>query len=229
MKYKMIKRVLLMLSLFLFTSSISFAQQHPGFKAGVNFASLKSDQIEFENTVGFGGGFATMWVVNNRLDFFIDFTFENFGMKVMGREAYDYNSPLGSTYNEYSLSSNGVYGSILPNYAIIPERLSVNAGFIYGFTWANEGTNDQLIYVGNGDYLEDNVSLSELSSMMSGGDFYLAFGISGGTEALKLNLRYNLGLRNYAKNSNYDYSDLSIKRNFLQISISYFFLNAEII
>ena len=57
MKYKMIKRVLLMLSLFLFTSSISFTQQHPGFKAGVNFASLKSDQIEFENTVGFGGGF----------------------------------------------------------------------------------------------------------------------------------------------------------------------------
>jgi len=229
MKYKNIKRGLLMLSFFLSLSFYSLSQQHPGLKASVNFSSVKSDQIEFENTVGFGGGFATMWVMNNKLDFFIDFTFENFGMSVMGREAYDYNSPLGNSYNRYTLSSNGVYGSILPNYSLIPDRLSVNAGFIYGFTWASENSNGQLIYVGNGDYVEDNISLSELSSMMSGGDFYIAFGISGGTEALKLNLRYNFGLKNYAKNSDYDYSDISIKRNYLQFSISYLFLNAEII
>lgn len=38
------------------------AIQHPGLKAGVNFISMKSDQIDFNNSFGFGGGFASLWV-----------------------------------------------------------------------------------------------------------------------------------------------------------------------
>ena len=226
MNYNVICRGYIMLSIFVFMSLISVSQQHPGLKAGVNFSSFKSDQFDFKNSIGFGGGFATVWVISNKLDFLIDFTYESFGLKIMGRE-YDFSSSTQKNAEEYSASSNGAYGSILPNYSIIPERLSVNAGFIYGVTWVND-KNMNTIYVNN-ENLDEDVSLSELSSTLSGGDFYVAIGASGGTEALKVNVRYNLGLKNYGKSDESLYSDLKIKRNFLQVSLSYFLLNSKII
>ena len=212
---------------FLLLSSLSLkAQQHPGFKASMNFGSINSDQIDFTNNLGYGFGFATMWVINERLDFFIDLTYEQFNHTVMGREALDYNSPLSEIYNEYSFGINGVYGSLLPNYYIIPEHLSVNAGIIYGVSWLKDEMNINSVYLGNGDYLEDNISYEELGSAMSGFDFFLAFGLSGGTENLKANLRYNLGMKNYLKEY---YPDQKLKRNFFQLSITYYFLNVELV
>jgi hypothetical protein len=199
----------------------------PGFKLGLNNTTYKTNFLDVKSKQNLTAGVTLTALLNDKMDLISEYTYSKRGGSVLSD---DISSPLDLSFHAFDFS-------LILNYYLKAPNISLQAGPIFGIhrstpsdlstlvsnstlTLTDELNNDELFYVQ--ESINNSFSLQKTKSI----DFALAFGISGGTEELRFNLRYIAGLSNYYKSSefvgSYDFDkDFTIKNNILQLSIIY--------
>ena len=228
MKTKIIQ---IIFSIIILTTYNSYSQEFiPSLKAGLNMSSLQSSQIKSASKVGFDVGFNFSAVLGDKFDLISEFTLSRKGAKLQGRKTTSsfYGGPtLGSETFDYHLKINTGSWSVIANYYLKAPNFSLQAGPVFGYNILLPTLKEEEeLYFGNSDKLEENISVSSLNDAVEGFDFSLAAGISGGTEALRINLRYYKGFTNYYKKMESP-KGYTIKNDFIQLSLTYLFVNVR--
>ena len=212
-----------------FTVLSSFGQDPgliPSLIGGVNFAKFKSDQIENSSKPGFTLGFGLTAQLGDKLDLITEYTFATKKMTTTARE-YDYSAQSFSDMS-YDLKFSTLSWSVLANYYIKAPNLSLQAGPLFAYNLVSPELPTD-IYYGTSDVLSENIDGFNFISNISGLDYGLIMGISGGTEALRINLRYHLGFRDYYKKIDNTGNGYAVKCNYIELTIAYSFLNVRVV
>jgi len=197
----------------------------PSFIGGVNFTNFKSEQFESSSKPGFVLGFNFTAQTGDKLDIITEFTFATKKINTTAREYDDISASFSDSPYDVKFITFG--WALLANYYIKAPNFSLQAGPMAAYNYLPATSLPVAnIYYGTSNVLSENIYGNDLISNMSGLDYGLIMGISGGTEALRVNLRYHLGLKNY-------YKDISIngyivKSNYIELTIAYSFLNARV-
>lgn len=228
--YTIEKKVMIIVIILMCFMAHSSSGQYmiPGFKLGMNISSINSDQIESKSRIGINAGLNFTSRFGDNFDLITEFTYSQQGGKAVGRTYNHLNSSW--TDVDHDIYFNSFHWAIIGNYYIKAPNLSVQAGPVIGFmNKLTEESRDGEVYFGSSDDINETLSLIEITEGVENGvDFFFAFGVSGGTEALRVNLRYNLGFKNYLKKGDYDGRGFSMKNNYLQLSVAYSLLNFRV-
>lgn len=210
----------LLVLLVILNISPAFAQFEytPGIKVGFCKSSFKTEQLENSSRNGFMIGINYVATYSDYLDIIAETEYLQKGaiVQAIGNPNYDYNVLIHS-YNT----------SLLGNYYIKYPYLSLQFGFSFGiFNIMKENYNDQYAKFVNPSNAQNPLNAPDFhNSLLSAkADYSLAFGISTGIDRLKLNIRYNYGISNVLKKYPLNNGGISLKNNFIQLSVSYSFI-----
>lgn len=200
----------------------------PGIKMGLNYSSIVSDQIESSSRFGIDVGINITTRLRDKLDLISEISYSEKGAKTKARK-YIAGSFQPESLN-YEFFINSIHWSLIANYYLKVPNLSVQVGPVFGVrNWLPQNLDNVEVFFGTSENIDENINSLDLSKGVKESlDCSLAIGISGGTEAIRVNLRYNLGITDYYKKFNDNGNGYSIKNNFVQLSISYSFLNLRL-
>lgn len=194
----------------------------PGIKFGVNSGSIQSDQIESKSRLGLEAGISFTARMGDQLDLLTELSYSQKGAIAQGRPP----AATASAPEDYNLFINSFTWGVMANYYLKAPYISLQAGPVLGYNRIPAGSLNNEVVFGDAENNQENINSFLLNEAITDGiDYGLAFGISGGSEALRVNLRYYLGLKDYLKNTDYNNLDYSLKANYLQLSATYSFLN----
>lgn len=233
MKSKLLFLILTFPLLFLSIQSYSQDDMDKGFKFGLTYSSLKSDNLESSPLPGFTLGYAYVTIFGQRSGLIVEYSLTNQRMAIDGWEFDDQNYTI-SDVDQYNFSMTSLDLVVLYEYYIKDPDLSLVVGpslslyNIAGYKDNQEGViSSNVLYNTNNfssnsfDYYSNSISQLK-EDLNATQDFSLLIGAAYGTDELRLNLRYNLGLTNFIKIG--DSIDIKAKTNFVEVSMSYYFL-----
>ena len=199
----------------------------PGLKFGMNLSKLSCDQFESTPRIGIDVGITFSTLVSDNFDILSEFSFAQKGGRVRGR------TYSGSTFGEladYNLFMNSYNWNLLGNYYLKAPNFSIQAGPSIGFMNSMRGEDlSGEIFLGSSNKIEENINAYDLCEAIDRkNDFSLVLGVSGGTEALRVNIRYHHGFTNYYKSIDKGLG-YNVKNKFLQISITYIFTTVRVV
>lgn len=217
------KSFILLFAIFYFVNGYGQVKFIPGLSGGITYASL-SNKIENKPGIGFEGKLNLVAQLGDKLDLITEYSFKQKSITLTGYEYDAYSSRYIDTPIDYTNKLNNFSFSMIANYYLIAPNLSLQLGpdFSYNMLKAINLPPEMYLKSINDEY----IAINDIAYGINGLDFSLVAGISGGTEAFRVNLRYYMGQLNYMKNSSYD---TSIKGNMLEFSITYYFLNVRMI
>ncbi|HAM97533.1 MAG TPA: hypothetical protein DCQ26_02885 [Marinilabiliales bacterium] len=199
----------------------------PGFKVGGSLSTIESNQFKTSPLIGYNAGFVFTTPLTDKFDLISLLDFTRKGAIIEGRRTVILDN--STELVEEKLYINSYEWSLLGNYYLKVPGFSIQAGFSLAKN-SSRNKGMQSLYFGStddGSYIFSGQTLEE--GIMDGIDYAAIFGISGGTEALKINLSYHAGLKNYFKNIDYNNLGYKIKCNYIELSISYSLLNWRVV
>ena len=201
----------------------------PSFTGGTNLLSIKSDQVEGKSKPGIGIGATLTGVQNDKLSFITEVSFFHKSSIISGKE-YNFSSSSFETGTvDFNLRMNTFNWSFLMNYYLKSPYIAVQVGPLLGLNISPSiDPESDFIYLGKSNDFNETVNANVLQSNIKGVEYALAIGLSGGSEEVKLNVRYYLGFKDYLKNINGGSYPYNIKLNYLTFSITYTFVNVRI-
>lgn len=170
-----------------------------------NYSFLTSDHFESNPIPGFGVGiFRTVTFADN-FDLFNEVGFTQKGGKVFSGE------------DEYKLRSNSFYYAAIGNIYLSPPHFSIQAGPILMVERSTNDSNglEQIVLDGPTGVHLDNLIFGLRQSTQVG----LTAGLSGGTEYVRVNLRYIYDLTSRKLDVS---GSQKVKLPYIQLSVSFF-------
>lgn len=194
----------------------------PGLKLGFNSTSFHSEQMESSPGLGLEAGFFFAVRMSDQLDLLSEFNYSQKKAVAQGRSYTDFSSSLLSAPEDYNVQFNSLSWGVIANYYLKAPYISLQAGPVLSYNKVPDDPAKDHVFFGDNEVIHSGI-LDD--GFREGIDYALAFGLSGGSEALRLNVRYHLGLKDYLKNTDYNQEGYSVKANYLQLSLYYHFLN----
>lgn len=220
-------RKLLLFCTLLISISISVTAQSFGVCAGISKTDIRSQFLtDPSGTLGLNLGFINFIPVVNEFYIYQDFTVNTLGMNAALFEFDEdfFSNPVVIAHPDEKLTWFSAQYSLGPTFAYDEGKFYGGAG-LSGSLVVPTGGAFNSGSVANGYYVTSELyeySVNDLSSGMFGffGSAYVVAG--GGTESLKLHLKYNLMFTNLA-NSEYTESDNKMYADVVTISLAYLF------
>ena len=159
-------------------SGLAFGQSQLGLTLGVNSTTINSDDfLSTSPSAGFAFGVNALFPLYEKADWLLEFSYETSGFNATGYKDYNNEDVLINSNDKIKISSLDTR-FLVNQYIIIPEAAAFHIG-------AQAGIGTSLLNTfKNDDYpiFEDNAKIKA----------YYIFGLSGGSENYRLNLRYNI-------------------------------------
>lgn len=217
------KNTIMFLIVLLFFSKIQVAQDF-GIKIGTISSNLESSSFISKSKIGHSLGITYNYDLGEDFSILYELGYADVGVKIL---AVDDEQNLDQDYYKFNIIAMDV--GLIGNYFIMNPELSVQAGLSYTFgnitrikeeyRYYRFGTNEELNTTNIES--EDN-RLDNLERYFSGSrDLAAVFGISGGQENIRVNLRYYLGLTPI--NNKNRPIPFDIKSNYFELSGLFFF------
>lgn len=171
----------------------------------MNYSSITSDHFDASPIIGFGAGIFRNFTLGDNFDLVNEVGFTQKGGKVFSGE------------EEYKIRSNSFYYAAIGNYYLSAPNFSIQAGPILIIERTTMDTNglEQIVLDGpTGTHLDNLIFRLGQSTQVG-----LTAGISGGTEFVRVNLRYIYDLTNRKLNIS---GSETAKLPYLQLSVSFF-------